>query len=149
MIGQRLGEPFPFQKQVIQARQKFGTRPPVGGQRQFLSAVLGLHFPNRGQVSGQIGAAELEDGLLGIADHEEPAFAAVEKQPAKDAPLQGIGVLKFIDDGVVIALPQDGEQMRGAWIFGRVQALVHAAEHVFEADQPALALVFGQEALQV
>ena len=41
-----------------------------------------------------------ENGLLGIADDKQFGVASLQKNSLEDAPLQGIGILKFINENM-------------------------------------------------
>ena len=99
-------------------------------------------------ATAEVGAAEAEDRLLRIADDEQPRRAAGQENPPKDAPLQRIGVLEFIDDAVAIARPQRVEELLSGGIALRVEVFFDQGDHVVEAQQAALPLVVVEVLLQ-
>ena len=68
--------------------------------RQFVrEGAHGVGTGHRGQVRLDVGAPEAVDRLLGVTDHRH---AALVEHRSDDAPLDGVGVLGFVDesDGV-------------------------------------------------
>ena len=54
-----------------------------------------------------VGPAERVDGLLGVADQHQRRLALAEGA-VHDVPLHRVGVLEFVDQDDVVALPQAG-----------------------------------------
>ena len=76
---------------------RFGA--PVGVQ-----FVLGVRGGGRFHVGADIRPAEAVNGLLRVADEEEPVALVPAEDPAEDLPLLGIGVLELIDQGGLVLL---------------------------------------------
>ena len=80
------------------------------------------------EVGEDIRAAEAVDGLLGIANQEQVILHSRE-HAREDVILQGVGVLKLVNEGCHVLPPQEGPQ-RGA--AGARQAAVQARQQVVE-----------------
>src|SRR5688572_7197830 len=111
--------------------------------------MLFLQLADGSKVGRQIGAAEAEDGLLRIADHEKTSFPAFDKYALEDTPLQRIGILKLIDNRVAVAFAQHPKQRIGARIGSRIKPFSNAHDHIFETLQAAFALHLDEVCLKL
>ena len=101
--------------ELVHGGDQFGAGAPVVPHR-----IAGVRHGAGREIGLEIAAAEAVDRLLGIANHHQQMATAAEGQP-QDSPLDGIGVLKFIDQGGAVALGHRSQQGRGgcgvrAWI---------------------------------
>ena len=95
-----------------------GAGAEVGGDRQKAVGVLGAEGVARLHIGADVGAPEAIDRLLRVADQEErarpdleagPIVIAIDRlatQPPEDFGLQGIGVLKLVDEDMGETLSQ-------------------------------------------
>src|SRR5438132_8673219 len=100
------------------------------------------------KIRRQVSPTKAVDGLLRIAHDDEFGMAAVQKDAREDLPLQGVGVLEFIDDAVGEAPAQGSQEMLGicAWA---VERLGHVDNHVIEATQAAVSLDVMEELARI
>ncbi len=143
-----LRKPVAVEEETIERFEQVRRRAPVGLQRKERGAGLAGHLIAGTDIGRQVGAAEREDRLLGIADDEQPGHARVQENAAKDAPLQRVGVLELVDDAEAIAFPQPVDEVRRIGVALGVEAFLDGADHVVEALQATLALVFDKVAAE-
>jgi hypothetical protein len=80
--------------------------------------------------------------LLRIADDHQARTARFQKQPPKDAALEGVGILELIDDCKVVLLTDRGGDRIGRRVVLGIEAHGHTFDDVVEADRSALPLQF-------
>ena len=88
-----------FRKQIADGRHQILVGAVIIHESHGLRA-LGEHVAAKGVAYGHIGAAEGVDGLLSVADDEKLPLAS---QGFQHANLQGVRVLKFVHENVVVA----------------------------------------------
>src|SRR5690349_15180978 len=111
-----MGEPAGSLKEFIQACQHVAMRAPVFRKRAALCIELTEEFVFGLNVSRQVRAAEAEDRLLGVPHDDETLLFAFHENAAENVPLQRIGVLKLIDDGIPIACAQPFKKDGGSLV---------------------------------
>ena len=83
-------------------------------------------------------AAETVNSLLWITDHKEAVIAGpVNEDLPENLPLHGVGILKFVDQGIFPAPPEGVKEHGGS---GSLQGVKHPEQHIIIIDQPQRAL---------
>ncbi len=114
-------------------------RAPVGTQGEAVVSGVGVALGHH--VGEDVGAAEAVNGLLGVADHEQPAAGALAVDGRKDAVLLRVGVLELINEGQREALGDaPGELLPPL----PLQGIAEAGQQVVEGDHRQLLLAGGK-----
>ena len=150
-VGDRaVAEPLGHGEDPVESLEQHGDRAEVGvegvehaGAEALDQGVASL------EVGIDVGAAETVDGLLGVADQEEPLGTVVvlDEDAAEDLPLDGIGVLELVHQREPVLGAEGGEQNPRPFGIGG-QGVADADQHVVEIDQPVLLLVVRVGGLQ-
>ncbi|AOG02868.1 putative ATP-dependent exodeoxyribonuclease domain protein (plasmid) [Bosea sp. RAC05] len=133
--------------------QDRAARAEVRRDREHVGRVLSRDGLARGDIGPDIGAAEAVDRLLWVTDEEQgagpkgsrrPVTRAVDilsAEPPEDFRLEGVGVLKLVDQDVGIAV---GQRLTDSLVVA--QQVARGLDQVVEVQQRGVALV-GTELL--